>query len=264
MVPDDRLLRDAARLLRCTRCRAPLPMPMQPHEDLDRERACPACGAPLAVAPFGIDVVPDRAPERSWAVRAMQSDWLSRVYEAIWRPVAFGLSTGFGAPGAAAEIDFVCARLTGRSGPWLDLSCGPGILTRALLACAGARAVVGVDLSRAMLERAHVAAPGALLVRADAEALPFADGTFGAVANLAALDLYDDAARVIAESARVLGQGGLWIASTFVSRAAKRSRWTRSRKPTERELASAAARAGLERFCVRRFRRYLIAWADKG
>jgi len=52
---------------------------------------------------------------------------------------------------------------------------------------------------------------------ADAAALPFADGAFGAVVNLAALDLYPDAARVVAEAGRVLAPGGSWAASTFVS-----------------------------------------------
>ena len=70
-----------------------------------------------------------------------------------------------------------------------------------------------------MLERARLAAPRATLVRADAADLPFVDATFGAIANLAALDLYPDPSRVVAEAARVLAPGGRWVCSTFVRRA---------------------------------------------
>jgi SAM-dependent methyltransferase len=297
-----------AELVRCVACGGALDVSAAGTA----RRACGQCGAPVLVDAVAIDVVPHRPSPVTWGARAMQSRWLARVYEAAWRPLAFGISTGFGAPRAGEEIAFVAADLAEHPGPWLDLSCGPGLLTRALVARAtradaspspanaregSAReerapeehargVVVGVDLSRAMLVRARAAAPSAVLVRADAASLPFAAATFGAVANLAALDLYADAARVIAESARVLAAGGRWIASTFVDShsdsrgdsheagsggsmprrksgllSAARSG---SRRPTERELASAVERAGLVRFGVRRYRGYVIAWADKG
>jgi len=55
----------------------------------------------------------------------------------------------------------------------LDVGCGTGYLTRHLR---GFR--VGCDQSAAMLARARAQAPGVPLVRGDALALPFADGTF--------------------------------------------------------------------------------------
>jgi ubiquinone/menaquinone biosynthesis C-methylase UbiE len=198
----------------------------------------------------------------------MQSGSLARVYETLWRPILFGLSTRLGAPSAEREAREVLALIGRRSGPWLDLSCGPGALLRHLLAAAGSRTVFGVDLSRAMLERARLAAPEAVLVRADAEDLPFEDGSFGAVANLAALDLYARPARVVGEAARVLAPGGRWVCSTFVRQAGpSRSRFASIsgvRTPTIEELAEWAKRAGLRRFGNRLFRGYAIAWADKG
>jgi SAM-dependent methyltransferase len=215
-----------------------------------------------------IDVLPEGAGKGSLGARAMQSALIARIYAKVWRPVTFGVSTGFGAPGASREARLVAEKIAATQGPWLDLSCGPGTSTRALVACAGGRAVFGVDLSRAMLARAHAAAPTAVLVRADAARLPFRDGSFGAVVNLAALDLYADPARVVAESSRVLASGGRWVVSTFVrgrggARPRARSSWSGVRTPTLEGVAQAAASAGLRAFATMPFRGYAIAWADK-
>jgi ubiquinone/menaquinone biosynthesis C-methylase UbiE len=196
----------------------------------------------------------------------MQSRSLARVYERLWRPLSFGLSTWFGAPGMEREARDVVDLFGGAAGPWLDLSCGPGGLLRRLAAVGGTRRVVGVDLSRPMLERARRAAPNALLVRADAAELPFEDATFGAIANLAALDLYPDPARVVCEAARVLAPGGRWVCSTFVHRGnspSARRVLSGVRTPTIDDLADWTERAGLARFGKRFFRGYVIAWADK-
>jgi ubiquinone/menaquinone biosynthesis C-methylase UbiE len=203
----------------------------------------------------------------------MGSRWLARVYERWWRPIAFGLSTGFEVPAWEEEVRIVLARLAGAPAPWLDLSCGPGTLTPHLLARAGGP-VVALDASAAMLARARERLPqGALLVRADAAALPFADGAFGAVVNLAALDLYPDAARVVAEVARVLAPGGRWVASTFVApeplaRSAPLRRALAATAGvhalTAPSLAAMAAAAGLVGFGEQRFGRYVIAWGWKG
>jgi SAM-dependent methyltransferase len=202
--------------------------------------------------------------------RAMRSRWLARLYEGCWRPITFAFSTGFRMPSAEQEAALVLDKIGGTRGPWLDLSSGPGNFTRRLAARAGDRALVALDSSPAMLERVRIAAPSAARVLADAAAIPFADGTFGAVVNLAALDLYSDAERVVAESARVLAPGGRWVASTFVRSSASsslmRTIWERAaglRTPREVDIASHAARAGLVRLESVRFGSYLIAWADK-
>ncbi len=197
----------------------------------------------------------------------MQSRTLARVYESIWRPTVFALSTRLGAPGVEQEVRDVLGLFGQRAGPWLDVSCGPGTLLGRLAAAAGPRHVFGLDLSRPMLERARLAAPTATLVRADAADLPFDDATFGAVANLAALDLYADPARVIREVARVLAPGGRWVCSTFIRSAGASVSRCRSlsgaRTPSIDEVAGFAEGAGLGRFGNRLFRGYAIAWADK-
>jgi ubiquinone/menaquinone biosynthesis C-methylase UbiE len=166
----------------------------------------------------------------------------------------------------------VLARLRGPEGPWLDLSCGPGWLTRHLADEATregrGREVFGVDRSRAMLVRARREAPTAVLVRADAAALPFADAVFAGVANLAAIDLYPEPERVVREAARVLAVGGRWVCSSFIapsrgSRGPTRGRLSGVRTPTLEEIAGWARSAGLGGFGNRSFRGYAIAWADK-
>jgi SAM-dependent methyltransferase len=208
------------------------------------------------------------APVVTRASRAMLSRWFARIYERGWRPLTFALATGFRMPRAEVEAALVLSKIRHTPGPWLDLSCGPGNVTRRLVANAGGRRVVALDASPAMLDRVRIVAPQATPVLADAAAIPFPDGAFGAVVNLAALDLYADAVHVVAESARVLAGGGCWIASTFVQsgKPPRRRIWERAvglRTPTEADVASYAARAGLVRYQVVRFGSYIVAWADK-
>ena len=93
----------------------------------------------------------------------------------------------------------------GASGRTLDLGCGTG--RNLPLLPAGARAV-GVDPCAQSLGRARRRAPGALLVQARAEALPFRDGTFDTVASGLVLCSVLDPPAAAAEMLRVLAPGG--------------------------------------------------------
>jgi demethylmenaquinone methyltransferase / 2-methoxy-6-polyprenyl-1,4-benzoquinol methylase len=89
----------------------------------------------------------------------------------------------------------------------LDAACGTGDFAVADLR-AGARRVVGVDFSEAMLARARRKEPRVEWVNGDLLALPFADGSFDAatvgfgVRNVADLEL------ALSELRRVLRAGG--------------------------------------------------------
>ena len=93
----------------------------------------------------------------------------------------------------------------------LELGCGTGIfLERA--AATGAR-LVAIDLSQPLLQQAHermATSPRVRLVCGNAEAMPYADGTFDAVYGSSVLH-HLDLDRALREAFRVLRPGG-WAA----------------------------------------------------
>jgi SAM-dependent methyltransferase len=94
----------------------------------------------------------------------------------------------------------------------LDIACGPGIVA-AGFASAGVR-VIGIDASPGMLREA--VASGALLARAAAEQLPFADGAFDLVVCRNSFHHFRDPVPVMAEIARVLRGGGRAVIEDMV------------------------------------------------
>src|SRR3954468_10833169 len=96
----------------------------------------------------------------------------------------------------------------------LDLACGPG-RHAAELARGGGR-VIGFDLSRAMLRRAHErTGESAGLVRGDMRALPFRAGSFALAVNLFTSFGYflsdDEHRRVVHQVAAALASGGHFV-----------------------------------------------------
>jgi SAM-dependent methyltransferase len=94
----------------------------------------------------------------------------------------------------------------------LDAACGEGYGT-AMLAAAGARAVVGVDIDKATVDHAREKY-GLEFERADVAELPFEEGSFDLVVSFETLEHVPDAPRALAEFRRVLADDGLLIAST--------------------------------------------------
>ncbi len=99
----------------------------------------------------------------------------------------------------------------------LEVGCGAAQCAR-WLAAAGARPV-GLDLSAGMLAAgARLSASAGVrvpLVQADAERLPFADGSFDLACSAhGAVPFCADSAAVMREVARVLRPGGRWVFAT--------------------------------------------------
>ena len=97
--------------------------------------------------------------------------------------------------------------------PWLDVGCGTGLLQSYLAERGVDRAeLVGLDFSRAMLARARER--GLAVTQGDVHMLPFHDGAFGTVLAFTVFRILPDATpepRALAEVARVLGRGGVFI-----------------------------------------------------
>jgi demethylmenaquinone methyltransferase/2-methoxy-6-polyprenyl-1,4-benzoquinol methylase len=96
----------------------------------------------------------------------------------------------------------------------LDIACGTGLVSRALVERWGSQ-VVGLDQSAAMLSRARamLAADPRLaaritLVEGEAESLPFGDGEFDHLTFTYLLRYVDDPAATLRELARVVKSGG--------------------------------------------------------
>ncbi len=94
----------------------------------------------------------------------------------------------------------------------LDAACGEGYGS-ALLAAAGASAVVGVDVDGATVE--HARGRYGLDVRtADVTDLPFAPGDFDLIVSFETIEHVADPEKALSEFARILGDDGLLIVST--------------------------------------------------
>ncbi|MFH1085881.1 MAG: methyltransferase domain-containing protein [Chloroflexota bacterium] len=159
------------------------------------------------------------------------------------------------------------AALEGRAAPLvLDVATGTGRVPLAVLnRLAPAWRFVGLDRSPGMLASAQRAladwSAQVALVRGDASALPFAEGTFDAVACLEALEFMDSWAAVVAELARVVRPGGVLLLSNrvgaearlFVGRLARRG-----------ALESCLAHLGLTDIRTERWQvHYDLVWARK-
>ena len=99
----------------------------------------------------------------------------------------------------------------------LDVGTGTGGLLRELARRRDQpRNVIGVDISAAMLAKAHTLPNGWALETADARRLPFAEGTFSVVTAAYLLHVVDAAARrqIIRECHRVLRTGGRLVTVT--------------------------------------------------
>jgi ubiquinone/menaquinone biosynthesis C-methylase UbiE len=110
-----------------------------------------------------------------------------------------------------SQLRFVSS--LGRTDAALDLGCGEGLLTTALL---DAKVVVGADVSPVALRRARGRLPAAvdLVELTPGEALPFADNEFELVLCSETLEHVQDVQGLLSEVRRVLRPGGRLAVTT--------------------------------------------------
>jgi ubiquinone/menaquinone biosynthesis C-methylase UbiE len=143
----------------------------------------------------------------------------------------------------------------------LDVGCGTGLMSAKLARID--RRVVAVDLSAAMIARARRRYGHAVdFIEADAEDLPFDDGTFDAVVNLISFHHYPDPRRAVSEFRRVLRRDGRLVLiafdrrSRYIELAQRMNAWTkriagRSWQKTAAEICTLLSGAGFTRIEVR-------------
>jgi SAM-dependent methyltransferase len=119
----------------------------------------------------------------------------------------------------------------------LELACGTGIVTRRLREALPASAtLVATDLNDPMVEYARVAVPDPNIVwqQADAQALPFEEGSFDVVVCQFGFMFLPDKVRGFREARRVLRPGGVLLGNVWHSR--DENPWARSVHTTVAEL----------------------------
>jgi len=97
----------------------------------------------------------------------------------------------------------------------LDVGCGPGSLTAELVSRVGAAAVSAVDPSEPFVAAARARNPGAEVLQASAEHLPFPDGTFDAALAQLVVHFMTDPVAGLTEMARVTRTRGVVAACVW-------------------------------------------------
>lgn len=133
----------------------------------------------------------------------------------------------------------------------LDVGCGPGALTAKLVERLGTAKVSAADPSAPFVDACRARLPGVDVVEAVAEALPFADATFDAVASQLVVNFMRDGEAGVREMVRVTRPGGV-VASCVWDYAGEmmllRAFWDSAREIDPERAA--AADEGVMRWCA--------------
>jgi SAM-dependent methyltransferase len=134
-----------------------------------------------------------------------------RGYEPLWRVRSLRLLTGEPFPNEQ-ELQIIKDLIHQvPEGRYLDLGCSAGLYTRGLARDRNT-SVVGIDISPSMLReadrRARRTDTRPSFLRANAQNLPFFDGTFSGAVCGGSLNEFKNPARVLRETHRVLQVGG--------------------------------------------------------
>ena len=156
--------------------------------------------------------------------RVIQSDTLRRL-----APIAYGPA------GPIPDLDGFCRRVAeatvadGDTPPLLlDVPCGGGTLLPRLREQGFTGVVIESDLGAAMLRRAgalrdRLADGATILLRADAQDLPFEDGSVDGVVSLNGLHCMPDPRAFVSELGRVVRPGGRLFLVTLVKGGTRRA-----------------------------------------
>ncbi len=242
-------------VLQCPRCRRG---PLLPEGDAAElvfgPIRCPECHASFPVSEGVADLIADRDPAPGPFQRGLEQPLVARSYERYIRPA---IQMAIARRHFDRDSEFLLYRslIARPDGPILDLGCGTGLFARRLARDPELPPVVGMDVSKAMIEEAIAQAREACVMvdflRAEAPHLPFQDQSLGAVLQSGALHLIRDIGQLFMEVGRVLRPGGRYVASTYLppgKLAAALHTRAGLHPRTEDELRAAIAAAGLVNF----------------
>ena len=125
-----------------------------------------------------------------------------------------------------------------RGARWLDVGCGTGVLTAAILESQCPASIAAIDPAAAQVEtaRRHLVSPVVEFAVADACELPQANESFDVVASALVVNFIPDRAKALAEMRRVARPGGI-VAGFVWEFATERA----PAGPVRRALAAAGA-----------------------
>lgn len=262
--------RETLDLLRCPKCGA---ASLVPDADV-AERAlsfgptrCLGCKARFPVHDGLIDFVGERAPARALQ-QAMELPWVARSWERYVRPTVDTVLTR-GALDQDSEYTVLHNLVGTPPGPLVDLGCGAGLVLRRLARDLPHTQVIGVDVSRPMLEEAMAQvrehALAADFVRALVPPLPFNDRSVGAVVAVGLVHFLEALGPLLTDVARVLVPGGRFVATTYEAGGlTRRLHQVAGLFPrSEDALRAAAQEAGLIHFERVRVAPFLIWKAER-
>ncbi|MBL8912349.1 MAG: class I SAM-dependent methyltransferase [Archangium sp.] len=242
-------------LLRCPKCQAGSLVPEADVADTAMSfgpAKCVGCGARYSVHDGMIDFATE-TKELSIAQQAMEQPWIARTWDRYVRPAVDTLLTR-GRLDLESEYTVLRTLVAKPPGPIVDLGCGAGIMLRRLSHDLPGVQLIGVDLSRAMLEEAMAQlrehAEAADFVRAQVPPLPFNDASIGAVIAVGVVHFVGELDVLLREVQRVLKPGGRFVATTYEPNAITKSVHQRAglHPRDEAALRAAAEKAGLIAF----------------
>ncbi len=117
--------------------------------------------------------------------------------------------------GPALAKALIAASGVGAGASAIDVGCGPGAVTAALVELLGPEGVAAVDPSEPYAEACRARLPGVDVQVAEAERLPFGDDSFDAALAQLVLNFMTDARRGVAEMHRVVRPGGVVAACVW-------------------------------------------------
>jgi SAM-dependent methyltransferase len=195
--------------------------------------ACPTCHTALDLGPESVrcaqcgtsylqpdgtaDFAPPDAPTVGFAPLRLRDPLIASRYETCSRPAFFRIMGGNwqGQVTYASEAAYLRSQLSEVQGPILDLACGAGSWTKPTAELAGVEDVIGLDMSKPLLERCRAAVPGIVAVRGSALCLPFQSSSLAAVVCWNSLQQIPSPKTVIAEVGRCLRDGGIFLLLTY-------------------------------------------------